>query len=151
MTTRSNRLAAIAAALLALVAAPAAGEGLDPVWEAVQSHRASLGDEGVAARRREQALQWLDDAVVELLERDLISDPGVARALPGLRQQVVDGALQPVAGRRLDKVGRFRCCRSFSLEMQVQSIIPKREYVYVTVGDPEAPGAGTDQAAANPG
>ena len=73
------------------------GDGLDSVWQAVQAHRAALGEGGLAEKRRDQALHWFDEAVAASLRRDLLADPGAAAALPGLRQRVHDGVLQPSA------------------------------------------------------
>jgi len=76
------------------------GVGLEAVWHEIESHRAALGDDGIAAKRRQQALEWFDQAVADGLRARFLADPAVAAKLPRLRQQVLDGSLQPTAAAR---------------------------------------------------
>lgn len=73
------------------------GAGIAEVWEAVQQHRAFLGAEGIAGKRRAQAVHWFEDCVAERLRRELTADPETARALSELRAKVRAGELPPRA------------------------------------------------------
>ncbi|MGW1763731.1 methylmalonyl Co-A mutase-associated GTPase MeaB [Streptomyces sp. NPDC002073] len=68
--------------------------GLDVVWERLEQHRAVLDSTGrLAAKRRDQQIEWTWSMVRdELLER-LRSDPAVRAVAPDLEQRVRDGEL----------------------------------------------------------
>ena len=71
------------------------GAGLEQVWRAIEEHGAALGEEGVAEKRRQQALHWFDACVLDQLQRDFLSASAVMAALPELRRRVLAGALPP--------------------------------------------------------
>lgn len=78
------------------------GDGIDAVWAAVQEHRAVMGEDGLAARRRQQALRGLWSTVDEALLRAFREDPAVVAARADVESQVVDGHLPAtVAADRL--------------------------------------------------
>jgi len=78
------------------------GDGLDAVWDAVVRHRASLGADGLAARRRSQALRGLWSTVDEALLHAFRMDPAVQAARDDVERDVVDGRLPAtVAADRL--------------------------------------------------
>jgi GTPase len=83
-----------------LCASSLTGDGVSNVWKAVQDHVHDLGEDGLAARRRQQNLVWFEDALEELMRQEFLGREKVAAALPGLRQQVLDGQLQPMAAAR---------------------------------------------------
>ncbi|MCB5164071.1 methylmalonyl Co-A mutase-associated GTPase MeaB [Streptomyces bambusae] len=68
--------------------------GLDVVWERLEQHRAVLDSTGrLAAKRREQQIEWTWSMVREELLERLRSDPAVREVAPGLEQRVRDGEL----------------------------------------------------------
>ncbi len=75
----------------------ATGDGIEDLWSAITAHRDRLGPDGIDALRRQQAVHWFDQTVVELLLREAHQDAGFAAALPALREQVGSGALEPTA------------------------------------------------------
>lgn len=83
-----------------LCASSLTGHGVSHVWKAVRDHVHNLGEEGVAQRRRQQNLQWFEGALEELMREEFLSRADVAAALPKLRQQVLEGELQPMAAAR---------------------------------------------------
>jgi len=54
------------------------GEGVDAVWQAVEDHRAALGDAGLAARRAAQDAGWMMSMIHDGLGARLRDDPDVA-------------------------------------------------------------------------
>ncbi|MEV6395798.1 methylmalonyl Co-A mutase-associated GTPase MeaB [Streptomyces sp. NPDC051907] len=70
------------------------GTGLDALWERIEQHRALLESTGrLAAKRRDQQIDWAWSMVRdELLDR-LRSHPEVRKVAPGLEQQVREGEL----------------------------------------------------------
>lgn len=70
------------------------GSGLDTLWERLEQHRALLDSTGrLAAKRRDQQIDWAWTMVHdELLDR-LRNHPEVRMLAPGLEQQVRDGEL----------------------------------------------------------
>ncbi|MCX4825340.1 methylmalonyl Co-A mutase-associated GTPase MeaB [Streptomyces sp. NBC_01142] len=70
------------------------GSGLDTLWERLEQHRTLLDSTGrLAAKRRDQQIDWAWTMVHdELLDR-LRNHPEVRRLAPGLEQQVRDGEL----------------------------------------------------------
>ncbi|MEU4496730.1 methylmalonyl Co-A mutase-associated GTPase MeaB [Streptomyces sp. NPDC023998] len=68
--------------------------GLDTLWERVEQHRSLLDSTGrLAAKRRDQQIDWAWTMVHDELRDRLRSHPGVRALTPGLEQQVRDGQL----------------------------------------------------------
>ncbi|WP_197370320.1 methylmalonyl Co-A mutase-associated GTPase MeaB, partial [Streptomyces clavuligerus] len=68
--------------------------GLDAVWERVERHRALLDSTGrLAAKRREQQIDWTWSMVHDELRDLLRSHPGVRALAPVLERRVRDGEL----------------------------------------------------------
>ncbi|MET7617768.1 methylmalonyl Co-A mutase-associated GTPase MeaB [Streptomyces sp. NPDC005408] len=68
--------------------------GLDTLWERLEQHRALLDSTGrLAAKRRDQQIDWAWTMVHDELRDRLRSHPGVRALAPGLEQQVRDGGL----------------------------------------------------------
>jgi len=76
-------------------------KGIDRVWDAVERYRRALnGPDGIAARRRAQAQNWMWAEVDGGLAEFLRADPGVKRRLKGLQSDVAAGKLPPGAAAR---------------------------------------------------
>lgn len=70
------------------------GTGLDTLWERVEQHRSLLDSTGrLAAKRRDQQIDWAWTMVHDELRDRLRSHPGVRALAPGIEQQVRDGQL----------------------------------------------------------
>ncbi|TQK42955.1 methylmalonyl-CoA mutase metallochaperone MeaB [Streptomyces sp. SLBN-118] len=70
------------------------GTGLDTLWERIEQHRALLNSTGrLAAKRRDQQIDWTWTMVHDELRDRLRSHPGVRALAPGLEQQVREGEL----------------------------------------------------------
>ncbi|GHF69865.1 ATPase/protein kinase [Streptomyces mashuensis] len=70
------------------------GSGLTELWERVESHRRTLDASGeLAARRRDQQVEWVWTMVREQLLAELRDHPDVRRAGPALEARVRKGAL----------------------------------------------------------
>ena len=70
------------------------GGGLDVVWETVREHRAGLEASGeLAARRRQQQVDWTWSMVHDQLLASLHGDPAVRTLVPELERRVRDGQL----------------------------------------------------------
>ncbi|MFI1016862.1 methylmalonyl Co-A mutase-associated GTPase MeaB [Streptomyces sp. NPDC020965] len=68
--------------------------GLDTVWERIEQHRALLDSTGrLAAKRRDQQIDWIWSMVHDTLRDRLRADPGVRALAPGLERLVRDGEL----------------------------------------------------------
>ncbi|MGI5400789.1 methylmalonyl Co-A mutase-associated GTPase MeaB [Streptomyces sp. CA-135486] len=68
--------------------------GLDTLWERVEQHRSLLDSTGrLAAKRRDQQIDWAWTMVHDELRDRLRSHPGVRALAPGIEQQVRDGRL----------------------------------------------------------
>ncbi len=81
-----------------LLCSALSGTGVPEVWEAVGAYRAALEPEGeIAARRSEQARQWLWQEVQEGLMAALQADPAVEAAAAKLEAKVVAGKLPATA------------------------------------------------------
>ncbi|MFB7473358.1 methylmalonyl Co-A mutase-associated GTPase MeaB [Kitasatospora sp. NPDC056184] len=84
------------------------GTGLDVLWERLQQHRKVLDATGaLAAKRRDQQVEWTWAMVHDQLLARLHSDPEVTRLVPDLERQVRDGELTATlaADRILDAFG----------------------------------------------
>ncbi|MER6914432.1 methylmalonyl Co-A mutase-associated GTPase MeaB [Streptomyces sp. NPDC000594] len=70
------------------------GGGLTEVWERVEAHRALLDATGrLAAKRREQQIDWVWSMVQDELRDRLRAHPGVRALAPGLERRVREGEL----------------------------------------------------------
>jgi LAO/AO transport system kinase len=70
--------------------------GLDTVWERLEAHRTLLETTGrLAAKRRDQQVDWTWSMVRDELLGRLHADPAVRTLAPVLEQQVRDGELTP--------------------------------------------------------
>lgn len=68
--------------------------GLDTLWERLEQHRALLDSTGrLAAKRRDQQVDWTWTMVRDDLLDSLRSHPQVRALTPGLEQRVRDGEL----------------------------------------------------------
>ncbi|AZQ70547.1 methylmalonyl Co-A mutase-associated GTPase MeaB [Streptomyces luteoverticillatus] len=68
--------------------------GLDTLWERVEAHRGVLeATGGLAARRRDQQVDWVWTMVRDRLLAELRDHPGVRALAPGLERQVREGTL----------------------------------------------------------
>jgi GTPase len=73
-------------------------EGLDVIWEAVQSFRDIMRDSGeLKERRAEQAKTWMWTELREGLLGKLDRHPEAGRLIPALELQVAEGSLTPTA------------------------------------------------------
>ena len=73
------------------------GDGVDGVWHQVLAHRASLGDEGLAAKRADQRLDFAWALVRDELEQRLRRSPAVSAIRADVRAAVRSGELPPTA------------------------------------------------------
>jgi LAO/AO transport system kinase len=74
------------------------GEGIDRVWAAIEAHAAMLTASGLlAARRSDQARDWMWSEVNEGLVDALARDPAVASEMRALEADVRAGAISPTA------------------------------------------------------
>ncbi|WP_431964095.1 methylmalonyl Co-A mutase-associated GTPase MeaB [Actinacidiphila sp. bgisy160] len=81
------------------------GTGLDTLWERLEQHRTLLESTGrLAAKRRDQQMEWAWSMVREELLGRLRGHPEVRRLTPEIERQVRDGTLTPTlaAARILD-------------------------------------------------
>ncbi len=69
------------------------GAGVDKVWERVTAHRDWLGEQGLAAKRAEQQLDFTWALVRDELAQRLRRSPGVARVRDEIRRAVLEGEL----------------------------------------------------------
>jgi LAO/AO transport system kinase len=70
------------------------GSGLDALWERLQQHRELLDGTGaLAAKRRDQQVDWTWAMVHDQLLAQLREHPEVRRLAPELEQQVREGTL----------------------------------------------------------
>ncbi|MDI3388975.1 methylmalonyl Co-A mutase-associated GTPase MeaB [Streptomyces sp. B-S-A8] len=68
--------------------------GLDTVWERLEQHRALLDSTGrLAAKRRDQQVDWTWNMVHDVLMERLRADPKVREVAPDLEQRVREGEL----------------------------------------------------------
>ena len=83
----------------ALAASALHGEGVEALWDVVEAFRARGESSGsLAARRREQAREWLRSLVEEELLRRFHAHPEVAALLPEVERQVVAGEITAASG-----------------------------------------------------
>ncbi|MEU3601777.1 methylmalonyl Co-A mutase-associated GTPase MeaB [Streptomyces sp. NPDC006798] len=77
--------------------------GLDTVWERIEQHRELLVSTGrLAAKRRDQQLDWVWSMVHDELTERLRTHPAVREAIPDMERAVRDGELTAtLAARRI--------------------------------------------------
>ncbi|MBL8728370.1 MAG: methylmalonyl Co-A mutase-associated GTPase MeaB [Planctomycetes bacterium] len=77
------------------------GRGLDDLWQVIEHRLAARRASGAfAARRRQQADDWLDTAVQDRLLGQFLADPATAAAMRSARERVARGELLPSAAAR---------------------------------------------------
>ncbi|MGH7972025.1 MAG: methylmalonyl Co-A mutase-associated GTPase MeaB [Limisphaerales bacterium] len=77
------------------------GEGVPEIWERIVQFYATLEPTGaIAARRRQQTLDWLTDLIRDELHRRFYADPKVQGQLPALQQALLRGETTPVLAAR---------------------------------------------------
>ena len=78
------------------------GTGVPEVWAKLQAHRESLGEEGLAAKRAEQQLDFTWALVRDELDQRLRRNPAVAHIRDRVRARLLSGELTaPVAADQL--------------------------------------------------
>jgi LAO/AO transport system kinase len=76
-------------------------QGIAEIWQMVLEHEARLGATGgIAQRRTQQALAWMDDLVSLGLEELFRGNHRVAERLPALQREVRRGHVTPFAASR---------------------------------------------------
>lgn len=91
----------------AFTASALTGDGVDRLWKVVEKFRELTTESGLFDRRRcEQARDWLHQMIAERLTNNFYSHPAIARILPGIEQEVIDGTL-PAARAALSLLKRF--------------------------------------------
>jgi LAO/AO transport system kinase len=70
------------------------GEGIAQAWDRIQSFYQQLESKGIiAARRRQQSLEWLAESVLEGLRQRFYQNARVQAELPAVREAVLRGEL----------------------------------------------------------
>jgi LAO/AO transport system kinase len=73
-------------------------DGVGKVWDHVLEHRQRFEASGeLAAKRRRQALAWMDELVAEGLRLRFKRHPEIRQRLQRLRREVADGQIAPTA------------------------------------------------------
>ncbi len=84
-----------------LLGSSVSGQGLAELWDAIERrHRTMAGDGTLTGRRQQQAVDWLDVTLRDLLVRTFLADPDNAAALASARTAVRDGTRLPHAAAR---------------------------------------------------
>jgi len=85
-----------------LSASAETGQGVEAIWQAVREHHEALGASGeLAARRRDQARDWMWSLLDEGLRRALDEDSAVTARIPDLERDVQDLKATPAAAARM--------------------------------------------------
>lgn len=83
-------------------------EGIAGLWEVVLEHRTLMEGNGWFARRRsEQALEWMKDALLDGLEREVRRNAAVNGRFTAMQDDVAQGRVSPFRGAR-DLLAMFR-------------------------------------------
>jgi LAO/AO transport system kinase len=70
--------------------------GLDDIWDVIQKHRKKMTDTGdMEARRRQQALEWMNFLIKDGLEDWFYKNPRVKEWLPRFKNEVESGTKAP--------------------------------------------------------
>ena len=84
-----------------LTASALEGSGIDAAWQMVLEHRALIDANGyLAARRREQAREWLHDLILADLQRLVRTHPTTRHRLAAAEAAVAGGTVSPVSAAR---------------------------------------------------
>jgi LAO/AO transport system kinase len=70
------------------------GQGVPEVWRQVLAHRESLGEDGLAAKRAGQQVDFTWALVRDELEQRLRRSPAVAAVREELRDELLSGRIQ---------------------------------------------------------
>lgn len=77
------------------------GAGMDHLWAVIRRFIDQTRESGVfAARRREQAREWLHMLITDQLQRAFFAQPNVRAALPEVEAAVMAGTMAPTAAAR---------------------------------------------------
>ena len=77
------------------------GEAVPEMWRIILQHRAQMEATGWLVRhRREQALDWMNDALLYGIKEELRRDPIVNQRLTALRHEVSEGGASPFLAAR---------------------------------------------------
>ncbi len=85
-------------------------DGIAEFWQTMERYRKTMTDSGeLAARRRRQSLDWMEQLIDSGLRHRFRAHPGVQAALPELTRAVESGATTPTvaAHRLLNLLNRF--------------------------------------------
>jgi len=79
------------------------GEGIDDVWQTIESYRTTMENNGhFEQHRRNQSLDWMWSLLMDDLKDLFLRDPRVENLLPTVREAVAQGITTPgAASRRL--------------------------------------------------
>jgi LAO/AO transport system kinase len=78
------------------------GQGVEAFWQKVLEFRAAQGADGIAARRKQQSLDWMWERIESGLMQRFKEHPQVTALLPQMQAQVLDSLIPPSsAARRL--------------------------------------------------
>jgi LAO/AO transport system kinase len=76
-------------------------EGVAAIWDLVSEHRAAMEVSGWLERRRaEQALEWMKEALLDGLEREVRRNAAVNSRFAAMRDDVADGRISPFRAAR---------------------------------------------------
>ena len=77
------------------------GDGLQKIWDVIESFQQRTTESGVfAARRKAQNREWLHTLVEEQLKQYFFSQPSIKRQLPEIEQAVAEGTQPATAAAR---------------------------------------------------
>jgi LAO/AO transport system kinase len=77
------------------------GEGIAEIWQLVCGHREAMRASGWFERRRsEQALEWMKDALLDGLDREVRRNAEVNGRFAAMRKDVARGRISPFRGAR---------------------------------------------------
>ena len=84
------------------------GEGIDELWNVVETFRANTLASGVFEKRRQQQnLDWMHHLVLEQIKRAFYGSPSVKQEMPAIERKVIAGEISPTqAATRLLRLER---------------------------------------------
>ncbi len=78
------------------------GEGIDEIWEVVESFKGQTEASGVFQKRRQQqSLEWLNEMVIEQITSSFFEDPQIQLIRENIEHQVSEGTLPVTAAADL--------------------------------------------------